>query len=133
MKNVTLFIALLSCFVLSACGSTSAVINQDKMQDNYYTSQFSHTSFTTYNKDSVKKQLSSDHQLMMSLLNRPMTQDQAMMLAFAQQRASYQPSTNNRGISIKGEKSADDNYESSHQYQVLIAQDSHSISISAPK
>ncbi|QBG35148.1 hypothetical protein [Litorilituus sediminis] len=133
MKNVTLLIALLSSFILSACGSTQAVSQHDNMQNNYYTSQFNHTSFTTYNKDSVKKQLSSDHELMMSLLNRPMTQDQAMMLAFAQQRESYQHNGSATGVAIRGDKASDDNQQYHHAYQTLIAQDSNSVIISAPQ
>ena len=58
MKNLLTLGAILIITLLSACSSTQQTIVE-------------------------KKPLVSDHYLMLSLLNRPMTQDQQMMLAFA--------------------------------------------------
>ena len=55
-----------------------------------------------------KRALISDHHLMMSLLNRPVTQDQQLMLAFANQQASYQSGAIFvNAVSIIGERSVD--------------------------
>jgi hypothetical protein len=94
--------------------------------------KFSHT-FMPVNKDSIKKPLSSDHQLMMSLLNRPLTTDQAMMLAFAEQRKINTPTYATVGVQIKGgKKSANENQRSVHLYAHLIKKDINTISITAP-
>jgi len=79
MKNLSLLIAILVITLLSACSSTATVAVE-------------------------KKALISDHYLMMGLLHRPMTQDQKMMLAFAEQQESYQTSYFVNAVSIKGPK-----------------------------
>ena len=61
MKKILTLLVVLSAFLLTACSTTPKV-------------------------EIVKKPLIADHHLMMSLLNRPVTEDQKMMLAFAQQR-----------------------------------------------
>ena len=65
MKKFPLLLTVLIVTLLSACNSTPTIVME-------------------------KKPLVSDHYLMLSLLNREMTQDQQMMLAFAEQRDNYQ-------------------------------------------
>jgi len=131
-------ICVLFCFSLFACSST------ERMNDNYFSDNgyargfvnenFSNNSFTPMSRYTTKKQLPSDHQLMMSLLNRPMTADQALMIAFAQVRASYGGSYSNYGVEIKGGKVSDKPDErSNHTYAKQISQDLNAVSISAPK
>jgi len=83
-----------------------------------------------------KKPLISDHYLMMSLLDRPMTQDQQLMLAFAKQQDTYQqthmPMFVN-AVMIKGERTQDTSSQrSSGIYSSLIANDINSISVTGP-
>ncbi|SEK83013.1 hypothetical protein SAMN05216262_10356 [Colwellia chukchiensis] len=81
-----------------------------------------------------KKALISDHHLMLSLLNRPISQDQQMMLAFARQRAQLQSPYFVHAISIKGPKQQATATKSvAHHYSALIAQDFNSVQISGPK
>lgn len=109
MKIRPTFIALTLLALLSACSTTPKVALE-------------------------KKPLISDHQLMLSLLNRPMTQDQQMMLAFATQREHEQNSYFVHSIAIKGEKSSDKSANrATHTYSNLIAQDFNSVRISGPK
>ncbi len=77
-----------------------------------------------------KKPLISDHYLMMSLLNRPMTGDQKLMLAFAQQQDEYQQEAMPifvNAVMITGEKSTRRNQ---NIYTDLIAKDINAIRIS---
>jgi len=125
-------ISLFLCLFLFACSSTEKFSN-NYFSDNGYARGFInenfHNQFTTANRDTIKKPLPADYQLMISLLNRPMTGDQAMMIAFAQERASY----NIYGVEIKGEKSSDEsNTRTENAYTKLISQDINAISISAP-
>jgi len=113
-------------------------MNNNYFSDNGYARGFIsenfHTQFTAANKDTIKKPLSSDHQLMMSLLNRSMTGDQAMMMAFAQQRASYGGAFSNYAVEIKGDKSSDtSNLRSTNAYAKLISQDIHAVRVGAPQ
>ena len=92
MKNIKTLITLVFILLLSACSSTEKMNTEQvatNTSSNKYasTTNFPHSSFTATNSETIKKPLETDHQLMMSLLNRPMTEDQKMMLAFAQQRA----------------------------------------------
>ena len=105
-KSFTLF-AILIVTLLSACSSTQKTIVK-------------------------KKPLVSDHYLMLSLLNRPMTQDQQMMLAFAAQRANYQNPYFVNAIAIKGPKDDKSKARVQHSYSNLIAQDFNSVQISGP-
>ena len=111
MKNLSLLIAILVITLLSACSSTATVAVE-------------------------KKALISDHYLMMGLLHRPMTQDQKMMLAFAEQRESYQTSYFVNAVSIKGPKNDEQVTEMitrpQNSYSRLIAQDFNSVQISGP-
>lgn len=134
-------ISLLLCLTLFACSSTEP-LNNDLMADNNYaqdynSTNFSHSPFTSINKESIRKPLSSDHQLMMSLLNRPMTEDQAMMLTFAQERSRFALNNDNyadRGVMIKGKKASEhSNKRAEHVYAQLISQDINAVSISAPQ
>ena len=124
--------------MLFACSSTERV-NSHYFSDTGYAQGFVSESFTQsqfipVDNNTKKKALGSDHQLMMSLLNRSMTTDQAMMLAFAQQRANYSNAFANYTVEIKGDKSSDEpNNRSEHTYAKLISQDINAVSISAPK
>ena len=108
MKNLSLLVALTFITLLSGCSTTPEIIAD-------------------------KKPLTSDHMLMMSLLNRPITQDQKMMLAFAEQRTELQSPYFVNAIEIKGEKSSDTQAKAPHIYSRLIAQDFNSVRISGPK
>ena len=129
IKNI---ISLFFCSFLFACSSTGQVNNNNFFENGYargFLSNNFHNQFTPANKNTIKKSLPADYQLMMSLLNRPMTGDQAMMIAFAQERASY----NIYGVEIKGKKSSDEsNARTVNAYTQLISQDINAISISAP-
>jgi len=130
-------VSLLFCLFLFACSSTEQVSN-NYFIDNGYSSgyikdNFSHTQFKPTTGNTIKKTLHSDHQLMMSLLNRPITADQAMMIAFKQERSNYSSSFSNYGVEIKGDKSSDkSNNRAENPYAKLISQDINSVSISAP-
>jgi len=79
-----------------------------------------------------KKPLISDHHLMMSLLHRPITEDQKMMLAFAQQRERYSNDIFINAVSIKGPKASDENKNrTQHAYAALIERDVNAVSIIA--
>jgi uncharacterized protein YcfL len=107
MKNILTLLIILFSFLLTACSSTSKV-------------------------EIVKKPLISDHYLMMSLLNRSVTEDQKMMLEFAQQRERYTNDIFVNTVSIKGPK--DSNTETNrvqHVYAALIESDINSVSIIA--
>lgn len=115
MKKLPILIAILIVTLLSACNSTPKVVI-------------------------VKKPLISDHYLMLSLLNREITQDQQMMLAFAAHRASYQSPYFVNAVDIRGPKNNEFNngfngeYKTrpTHSYSKLIAQDFNSVQISGP-
>ena len=107
MKNLLTLGAILIITLLSACSSTQQTIVE-------------------------KKPLVSDHYLMLSLLNRPMTQDQQMMLAFAEQRENYQRLYFVNAVTIKGEKNEKQTTRMQHRYSNLIAQDFNSVQISGP-
>ena len=79
-----------------------------------------------------KKPLVSDHHLMMSLLHRPITEDQKMMLAFAQQRQRYSNDIFVNAVSIRGPKASDENTSrTQHVYAALIERDVNAVSIVA--
>jgi hypothetical protein len=134
-------ISLLLCLTLFACSSTEQVSHHDlsgnDLTQNYAGYSFPHSQFTPINNGGIKKPLGSDHQLMMSLLNRPMTEDQAMMLAFAQERARYTHTfTNyaNSGVVIKGAKVEDEiSNRMGHVYAQLISKDINSVLISGTR
>jgi len=131
MTVFKIVISLLFCLVLGAC-SNSTQVELSHENNHYFAKEFSHNEFTTYHKDSIKKSASSDQQLMLSLLNRPVPEDQRMMLAFAQRQASYFPDNTPIGVLIKGEKeSQKSTLRARSQYSQVIAQDINSVSISA--
>lgn len=141
LTTVKKSISLLLCLTLFACSSTEQVSNIN-LSDNTYTqsyvsTNYFHNKFTTIESGSIKKPLSSDHQLMMSLLNRLMTEDQAMILAFAQERASYTSTFDNfsnNAVIIKGDKASENsNHRSKHVYAQQISQDINAVSITAPQ
>ncbi|MEW6991055.1 hypothetical protein AADZ91_10235 [Colwelliaceae bacterium 6441] len=83
-----------------------------------------------------KRALISDHYLMMSLLNRPMTEDQKLMLAFAKTQDEYHQQLSPvfvNTVMIKGDKTADDiPSRTNNIYSSLIAKDINSIRMSGP-
>jgi hypothetical protein len=131
MKVFTIIVSLLFCLVLSACSNTSQIAFKTE-NTHYYAKEFSHNEFTTFNKDSIKKVAVSDQQLMFSLLNRPMPEDQRMMLAFDKSQRSYFPDSTIVGVEIKGDrKSEKDNTRVRSQYAQVIDRDVNAVSISA--
>lgn len=131
MKVLQIASSLFFFITLGACSSTPHVtLTTDN--NHYYAKEFSHNEFTTYNKDSVKKVASSDQQLMLALLNRPMPEDQQMMLAFAKRQEDYLPDSTIVGIQIKGDSKTENNSARViSQYAQVIEQDINSVSISA--
>lgn len=124
-------VGLLFCFLLGAC-SNSMQGNLSTGNNHYFAKKFNHSEFTTYQKGSIKKSASSDQQLMLLLLNRPMPEDQRMMLAFAQRQANYFPDSTPIGVQIKGKKeNQTSNIRAISPYSQAIAQDNNSVSISA--
>jgi hypothetical protein len=116
MKKLPLLIAIVIVMFLSACSTTPKNVVS-------------------------KKPWLSDHHLIMSLLNREMTQDQQMMLAFAEQRENYQSIYFVNAVNIRGPKSDEynddfnDKYTTTrpkNSYSKLIAQDFNSVQISGP-
>jgi thioredoxin-related protein len=105
MKNILTLLVILFVFLLTACSSTPKV----KIE---------------------KKPLISDHHLMMSLLNRPITEDQKMMLAFAQDRERYSNDIFVNTVSIKGPRTSDENTNrTQHVYAALIERDVNAVRI----
>ena len=95
------------------------------------------SSTKTVNIEKIEKRaLISDHYLMMSLLNRPVTEDQKLMLAFARVQDEYRQELSPvfvNAVMIKGEKSEHGtNKRSSSIYSSLIAKDINAISMSGP-
>ena len=123
----TFFITLL--LTLSACSSSAnqhASLVQKNSSSNYLTAK------------SSGQVISSDHQLMMSLLNRPVTPDQAMMLSL-QKRADDSQNVHiaqEKFVLIKGESSnntASKYSSTSYAYKNQIEEDINAVSIIAPK
>jgi hypothetical protein len=107
MKNILPLFIVVFTLLITACSSTHVV----KIE---------------------KKPLISDHHLMMSLLHRPVTEDQKMMLAFAQQRERYTNDIFVNTVSIKGPKASDENTNrTQHVYAALIERDVNSVMIIA--
>ncbi len=79
----------------------------------------------------VKKPLISDHYLLMSLINRPITADQQMILAFTEQREMAYGGIYVNSVSIKGPKYID-NSSPEYIYRALINNDQNSISLQGP-
>ena len=124
-------IALFFCSAIAACSHTKH-LNVNATDGHYYAKDFNHTQFSTYHKGSHKKPASSDRQLMYSLLNRPIPEDQRMMLAFAQRDQEHSPDNFLVGTKILGEKKAHAQPEqNSAIYAELIESDINAISIRA--
>ena len=130
MKSLNVIGPLIMAVSLFSCSNTTN-ISQDKVM-NYHQSSFEKTEFTPVNETTVKKSFVSDHHLMMSLLNRPITADQAMMLAFTRQIQKQDESMALVNfVTIRGDKNQDsDHYNQTTSYSTLIAKDINSINIS---
>lgn len=111
---------------ISACSNTAQVTSMSTGSE-YYENTFTHTEFHTYQRNSIKKAASSDQALMVSLLNRPIPEDQKMMLAFAQRQNIYLQDSQFVGIQIKGEKADDIRTVSSYAH--VIEKDINSVMI----
>ena len=138
MKILTILVISFFFVIASGCSSTHTVNTQSAI---YSTSGFQPVHHQTAQfKNIEKKPLLSDHYLMMSLLDRPVTEDQKLMLAFASVQNSAQqndypqvPSIFVNTVMIKGAYIQHDrkNY-SNNIYQRLIAKDINAISLSGP-
>ena len=118
-------------FTISACSNT-AHVNVEPDNNHYYANDFNHTEFTVYNKGSVKKRASTDQELMLSLINRAMTEDQRMMLAFAKSQERYLPENTIVGIQIKGDKHEETTKQRViSNYAQMIDRDINAVHISA--
>ncbi|KGJ97065.1 hypothetical protein [Colwellia psychrerythraea] len=131
MKVFKIFCYLVLYVAVTACSNTEQ-LNLNHQSNHYYQKEFNHTEFTAHHHGSVKRAASSDQQLMISLLNRPLPEDQRMMLAFAKRQDNYFPDSTITGIRIKGEKSDKviTNRVTSH-YAKTIEQDHNAVAISA--
>jgi len=114
MKLFNNTLALLILFSTIACSSTK-IVKVEKFE---------------------KTPLISDHYLMMSLLNRPMTADQKLMLAFAKHQDDYLQEIAPvfvHAIMIKGDKEEQAiPQKNSSAYSTLIANDINAIRVSGP-
>jgi hypothetical protein len=114
-------------FFVSACTSNQSLTSHSS---DYYGNNFPQNKLISTVETSQKKPASSDHQLMLSLLNRETPQDQLMMLAFAS-RASHDRYDNKIGILIKGPYLKDTvNYRVKSKYINLIEEDNNAVGIS---
>lgn len=140
------FLSLICCLALTACSSTqnsysdSSLLNTSNtpINNGYYAKSFTATTtvFEAHSADSVKKAAFSDHQLMLTLLNRPITADQAMMQNFERERAQYAHSYYAQKVEIKGDRNSDNHSQNTqkraqHAYAHLINQDINSVAISS--
>jgi hypothetical protein len=118
MKSMIPVLMLIVINLLTAC-STTATSSQAALQLHDLT-----------NVSSPKKQFSSDQQLLLSLLNRPMTEDMQMMQAFATQQLGDTPFNRVNYVSIRGAKGTDQTarQQTSALWQ-LVYTDSHSVAI----
>lgn len=131
MKAIKICCYLFLYFAITACSNT-AQVNSKPQSNHYYNKNFSHTEFSAHHQSSIKKSAYSDQQLMLSLLNRPMPEDQRMMLAFAKRQRSYLPDSMIVGIKIKGDKNTDKSTARNNSiYAQVIEQDINAVMISA--
>ena len=112
MNKLTLIAILVVCSQLFACQSTKVAYTE-------------------------KRPVVSDHQLLLTLLNRPVPKDQQMMLAFTRQYHEglsqlkhYSPIV--VPVAITGEKRTVSDKRPEHQFSYLINQDKNSILINGP-
>lgn len=104
MKNIHLVITCIIALFITACNTTPKTAKL------------------------TKKPLVSDHHLLMSLINRPVTADQQIMLAFEKQRESNYNDIFVNAVSIKGPKLID-NSEPLYFYNHIINNDVNAVSI----
>ena len=122
MKIFIILALSLSLGLLSGCSSTQNIQTMAMKQ-----------------KTSKKKPLISDHYLMMTLLDRPIPEDQKIMLAFANYQDNYQQTYNQtpdllvHPIMIKGEYHPQESKKNTHNiYQNLIIKDNNAIRLNGP-
>ena len=103
---------LLFTLLLSACSNISTLPTA-KNQDN-------------------REIFTSDHQLLLSLLNRPLPEDQIMMMRFAKTINNTTQSPNVSYVEIRGSHNTNSVKAVTHLYSELIYNDQNSIAIRAP-
>jgi hypothetical protein len=125
MQNFNTLLKLISVGFLitfiTACSNTS----------NYADHSLTNNNLTERNVE--KKAFTSDHQLLLSLLNRPLPKDQQMMMKFA--RVNNENNWPRVGyVSIRGDRSEDNSaLPETFAYSQLIYRDQNSIAIGAPR
>jgi len=124
-NNFKLLTTVLIILFVSACSSI----------ENQNSNNWVNNSSQTNNLSIEKKSFSSDHQLLLSLVNRPLPEDQLMMMRFAQvQYGENQNDPQVNYVSIRGDRSEDKQDAAiSFAYSELIYQDQNSIAIGAPR
>ena len=124
MNKLTLLITIAMSLLMTACSSTqTAQVEPVQVEKNEF-------------KPLNKKPLTSDYHLLASLLNRPVTPDQQLMLNFAASRDKFKQDNPwfVSYVSIRGSKQDDPmTYTPPTETQQLIAQDSHAISLIGPQ
>lgn len=134
------YLCLLSSIFLFACSTTKHISTQNYSENNYYIDDYSYSNVEFYNRKLTDMNQNtqqsiphSDHHLMMALLNRPVTADQAMMIAFEQERINYTGAFANYGVEIKGNKHNNKvGYRANNLYSDLILHDINAVNITAP-
>ena len=118
MKILKLLSCSILCLTLFACSST--------------TKQSTFKKFEKFNVE--KTSYNSDHQRMLSLINRPVPKDQVMMLAFAQQRMNEANYPYFNGVEIRGNKIEDPMLMTQNTvYSKFIVNDVNAININGPQ
>jgi Tfp pilus assembly protein PilE len=123
MKLLKIIGLILVTFTLFSCSNSA---------NKYHASNFERVEFNSANENTIKKSFASDYHLMASLLNRPMTADQAMMLAFSKQSQTQNKTTAFVNfVSIRGDKLLENqSSDKTDQYSTLIANDINAVTIS---
>jgi len=128
MKVFKLCITFLVYFTITACSNTEQV-NVPSQTNHYYTKDFNHYEFISHHKNSIKKPASSDHELLFSLLNRSIPEDQRMMLAFAERQKNYFSDNVLVGVQIKGDKRENNRMLVTSNYDHAIGKDVNAVMI----
>lgn len=90
----------------------------------------SHTTDKNLASSIAQKTAVSDHQMMVTLLNRPLTKDHQMMLSLRNSHLE----DNQQYVLIKGEKNTDESFQRvTHPYQRQIKDDQNSVLIAPPR
>jgi len=128
-NTIKLFSVVFIILFVSACSTTN--VTSTDWSDNNWANQ----TVSTNNLSLEKKSFSSDHQLLLSLLNRPLPEDQLMMMRFAQvQYGNNQNNPQVNYVNIRGNRSEEKSDDViSFAFSNLIYKDQNSIAIGAPR